>query len=130
MARALAALPPEVLVSEEIPIFDHASVMLHEKKLDQQLRKASQAVPFNRGNGFNKAIPELNFMSWLKSLAHIVSEYKDADASYFALLSAMSFVSNVKLLAPVQAGHTTVSKNLQKKGHIDLSELTLYDMDY
>ena len=130
ISRAFASLPPEVLVSENIPIFDHASVMLHERKLDQQLRKANQAVPINRGHGFNKPIPELNFMSWLKALAHIVSEYKDSDASYFALLTAMSFISNVKLNAPVQAGHTTVSKNLQKKGNIDLSELMLDDMDY
>ena len=69
-------------------------------------------------------------MSWLKALAHIVSEYKDSDSSYFALLTAMSFISNVKLNAPVQAGITTVSKNLQKKGNIDLSELMLDDMDY
>lgn len=49
-------------------------------------------------------MPELNFISWLKALAHIVSEYKDPDASYFAFLSVMSFISNVKLLAPVKDG--------------------------
>lgn len=43
-------------------------------------------------------------MSWLKALAHIISEYKDSDASYFCFLTVMSFISNVKLLAPVKDG--------------------------
>ena len=40
IARAFACLPPEVLVIEQIPIFDQETVVQHEKKLEEQLRKA------------------------------------------------------------------------------------------
>ena len=75
-------------------------------------------------------MPELNFMSWLRANAHIICEYKDSDASYFCFLTIMQFISNVKLLQPVKDGQTTISKNMQKKGPIDLSEWTLEDLDY
>lgn len=88
-------------------------------------------MPINRGNGFRKEIPDLNFMSWLKALAHIIAAYKDADASYFSFLAAMSFVSNVRMMAPVKDGHISVPKSLQQsKGQIDLSELSIEDLDY
>ena len=35
IARAFATLPPEVLVSEKIPVFDQETVIKHEKKLEK-----------------------------------------------------------------------------------------------
>ena len=69
-------------------------------------------------------------MSLLKALANIVSHYKDAQASYFALYTVLNLIYAVNLRAPTVQGQSTQSRSLAGKGPIDLSLLTLNDMDY
>lgn len=93
IARALASMPPEVLIRENIKIFDKTSIEHHERELQRQADRDKKPLPMNRGKNFKNHVNETNLLSWLKALAHIASrDQRDAESSYFALYAAMSLV--------------------------------------
>ena len=50
--------------------------------------------------------------------------------TYFALYSLFNIVYTVNLLAPTVNGQSAISENLTGKGPVDISKLTLNDLDY
>ena len=70
-------------------------------------------------------------MSLLNALANIISHYKDAQASYFALYTVLNIVYSINLNPPTVQGQATQPPSLTIKGPIDLSQLKLKeDIDY
>ena len=131
IARAFSAMPIEVIQQERISIFDQDSVDAHERNLQEEADKnPSMRLPLNRGDAFKPKAPEVNLMSMLNALANIVSRYNDATASYFALYTVFNLIYTINLLAPTVNGQHTISKSLQTKGPIDLTDLRIDDMDY
>ena len=69
-------------------------------------------------------------MSMLNALANIVSHYKDAQASYYALYTVLNLIYTLNLRAPTVNGQSAVSRSLSLNGPIELSNLTISEMDY
>ena len=105
MARGFCALPTEVIFNENIPIFDKASVCAHEQSLQNEAQQQQKKLPMNRGTSFKtNSIPDVNLMSILSALANIISHYKDAQASYFALYTVLNLVYSINLNPPTVQG--------------------------
>ena len=132
IARAFSTLPIEVIVRENIPIFDRKTVYRHEQRLQEEADKSADGrkLPFNRGEQFKTEILDVNLMSLMTSLSNLMSNYRDAQVTYFALYSLFNIVYTVNLLAPTVNGQSAISENLTGKGPVDISKLTLNDLDY
>ena len=76
-------------------------------------------------------MPEVNLLSILNALANIVSYHKDHSASYFALYTALNLIYTINLRPHIRNGQAAKPNRLSgDKGPIELSQITLADLDY